>query len=120
MSLIFVYGTLKRGGSNHHHLEDQRFVATARTQPAFYLYELEGYPGLVPAGDGGGRSIAGEIWDVDAACLARLDLLEGIAENVYARAPIPLLPPHDQTPVLGYLYQRSVANRRELGESWPA
>jgi gamma-glutamylaminecyclotransferase len=119
MSLIFVYGTLKRGGSNHDCLKGQRFVAVARTQPAFYLYELDGYPGLVLASDGRGRSIEGEIWDVNAACLIKLDLLEGIAENVYIRALIPLLPPHDQDRVFGYLYQRSVENRRDLGETWP-
>jgi len=114
MPCVFLYGTLKRGGTGHRLLQDQRFVGAARTQPAFRLYQLDGYPGLVAAGTDG-RSIEGEIWEVTAACLAALDQFEGVAEGLYARAPIALLPPHDGLAVEGYLYRRSVAGRRDLG-----
>ena len=115
MTRVFVYGTLKRGGSNHHHLAGQQFVATARTPPAFRLYLLDGYPGLVASPENG-RSIEGEIWEVDPAGLARLDELEGTAENLYARRPITLLPPHDTLAVETYLYRQSIEGRRDLGK----
>ena len=41
-----------------------------------------------------GVSIHGEIWEVDADCLMRLDDLEDIAGGEYARELIPLLPPY--------------------------
>ena len=28
---VFVYGTLKRGGANHHYLRDQKFLTAERT-----------------------------------------------------------------------------------------
>jgi gamma-glutamylcyclotransferase (GGCT)/AIG2-like uncharacterized protein YtfP len=31
---LFVYGTLKRGGSNHHQLASQTFLGPARTASA--------------------------------------------------------------------------------------
>jgi gamma-glutamylaminecyclotransferase len=114
---IFVYGSLKRGFSNHSLLIGQRFVAAARTQPSFKLYALGDFPGMVEASEGG-RSIEGEIWAVDSACLARLDLLEDTAHGLYARAPIPLLPPNDRLLVEGYLYRLDVTGRRDCGDVW--
>ena len=113
MPLVFVYGTLKRGESNHHYLAGQRFVGRARSRPAYRLFELEGFPGLVAA-PRDGRSVEGEIWEVDQKCLGLLDDLEGTASGVYARLSIPLLPPHDALEVEGYLYLGSVEGRREL------
>jgi gamma-glutamylaminecyclotransferase len=113
MTSIFVYGTLKRGGSNHRFLGGQRFVGTARTEPAFRLYQLDGYPGMV--GAPGGLSIEGEIWEVDDAALARLDELEGTAVGLYRRVPVTLLPPHHLLEVETYLCLQSMAGRRELG-----
>jgi gamma-glutamylcyclotransferase (GGCT)/AIG2-like uncharacterized protein YtfP len=113
MSRVFLYGTLKRGGVSHHFLAGQRWVAAARTEPAFRLYQLDGYPGMVAAR--AGLSIEGEIWEVDAACLDRLDKWEGTDIGLYVRAPIRLLPPHDTLPVEAYLYLKSIAGRSELG-----
>jgi gamma-glutamylcyclotransferase (GGCT)/AIG2-like uncharacterized protein YtfP len=57
MTLVFIYGTLKRGGGNHHLLAGQEFRGPARTAPGFTLYELTGYPGMVP--EGGDRAGVG-------------------------------------------------------------
>ena len=46
-TLVFVYGTRKRGGSNHHYLAGQTLIGTARTVAGFTLYSLGDYPGLV-------------------------------------------------------------------------
>lgn len=115
--LLFLYGTLKRGGSNHHFMEGQRWVAEARTLPAYRLYDLGGYPGMVAA-PAEGRSIEGEVWEVDAAALARLDELEDVAGGEYAREPVPLLPPHAALEVQGYRFLLPVTGKRELGSSW--
>ena len=55
---------------------------------------------------------------MDAACLARLDHLEGVAEGLYRREPVPLLAPFTGRSVDAYLYAQSVAGRRDLGSTW--
>jgi gamma-glutamylcyclotransferase (GGCT)/AIG2-like uncharacterized protein YtfP len=95
MTTVFVYGTLKRGGSNHVFLEGQKFLGAARTQPGFTLYSLGDYPGMVraPADTAG---VTGELWAVDEAGLAELDRLEGLDEGLYERVdailPLPAPP----------------------------
>jgi len=115
--LLFVYGTLKRGHSNHGYLRSQQFVSMAMTQPRYRLHDLGGYPGMV-LDERDGISIHGEIWEVDADCLARLDELEDIEGGEYAREPIPLLSPHDQAPIEGFRYLRDVSHAPDIGGSW--
>lgn len=123
-ALVFVYGTLKRGGSNHALMHGQHFLGAARTTPGFTLYALDTYPGLVaaPADQSG---VTGEIWGVDAAALLRLDELEGLDEGLYARVPAPLaeapatLSAPDLRRVEMYLYLRDVSKRTYLGPFWP-
>lgn len=114
---IFVYGTLKRGHSNHGYLQGQRFIATAATLPRYRLHDLGGYPGMVMDAHSG-ISIQGEIWEVDAACLAKLDHLEDVEGGEYSREIIPLLPPHDADLVQGYRYLREVSSARDIGGTW--
>jgi gamma-glutamylaminecyclotransferase len=113
-TLVFVYGTLKRGGSNHHYLAGQKFAGEARTPPGFRLFDLGEYPGMVAQGDDR-TGVSGEVWAVDADCLARLDVLECIAEGLYRRELVPLLPPFADRKVGSYLYARTVEGRRDLG-----
>jgi len=117
--LIFVYGTLKQGGSNHAFLHGQRFQCEARTLPGHTLYSLGEYPGLVSE-PGDREGVTGELWAVDAACLARLDVLEGLAEGLYAREPAPLLPVTETgaPPAQFYRYLGSVAGCLHLGSTW--
>ena len=118
MSYVFVYGTLKRGGSNHRYLQGQTFIAPATTVPGYRLYRLDGYPGMVPD-PAHSHGVHGEIWEVDAAGLAALDELEGVAENLYRRAPVPLAAPYQAIHVETYLYAQSICGRAELGPHWP-
>jgi gamma-glutamylcyclotransferase (GGCT)/AIG2-like uncharacterized protein YtfP len=113
-TLLFVYGTLKRGGSNQHYLAGQKFIGVARTLPGFRLFDLGQYPGMVAKADDR-DGVSGEVWSVEADCLDHLDLLEGIAEGLYRREPVPLLPPFADRKVEGYLYARSVEGLRDLG-----
>jgi len=117
MALIFVYGTLKRACSNHHFLAGQEFVGEACTGPGFTLYSLGDYPGMVRSANLN-QQVAGEIWSVTADCLAKLDELEGVADQLYARVPISLAPPFDQTAVETYVYLPGIVGRKELGSVW--
>ena len=72
--LVFVYGSLLRGQSNHECLEGARYVGETRTPSGYQLYDLGYYPAAVPAASG---TIKGEVYAVDAWGLAILDRLEG-------------------------------------------
>jgi len=124
---LFVYGTLKRGGSNHHQLAVQTFLGPARTAPGFTLFSLGAYPGLVAAPTDA-HGVTGELWSVDDACLARLDVLEGLAEGLYRRAPIALSQAVARTqaatsPAFAaaetYFYLRDLSGHPHLGTTWP-
>ena len=117
MTLVFVYGTLKRGFSNHHFMAGQSFVGTATSAAGFALFDLGGYPGLVPA-PASPEGVSGEVWSVDEACLARLDELEGTAEGLYRRERIPLLGPFSASSVQAYVYLGGTEGRRPLGSAW--
>ena len=114
---IFVYGTLKRGGSNHHLLGGQKFSGAARTAPGFRLYDLGGFPGMVAQPDDR-DGVVGEIWEVDAACLAELDELEGTARGWYRREPVPLLAPFAGQGIEAYTYPHDIAGRPVVGSVW--
>ncbi len=118
MNLIFVYGTLKQGGSNHHFLAGQAFIGRARTTPGYLLYAIEDFPGMVRQ-NGGLEDVSGEVWAVDDACLARLDQLEGTADGVYRREAVGLEAPFAGQQVEAYLYLQSIEGRRKVGSEWP-
>ncbi|MDZ7697722.1 MAG: gamma-glutamylcyclotransferase family protein [Deltaproteobacteria bacterium] len=73
-SLVFLYGTLKRGFGNHHFLDGSRFLGKAITKKKYALY-VSGIPFVIenePV-----SQISGEVYEVDEDTLARLDRLEG-------------------------------------------
>ena len=71
---VFVYGTLKRGLSNHHYLENNAFVGEAHSCEAFALYQGgDPWPLLVKQPH---YPIDGEVYAVNAEDLRRLDELE--------------------------------------------
>lgn len=80
------YGSLRRGQHNHRLLESAGFIAIDRTRPAFTLIDLGSFPAMTAGGE---TAVVGEIWEVDAATLARLDTLEG-HPRWYRRTPIVL------------------------------
>lgn len=112
-TLIFVYGTLKRGCSNHHVLAGQTYLGEACTAPGFALYHLGEYPGIVPA-SGKTSHVTGEVWSVTPAALARLDGFEGVPEGLYRRERIPLEPPFARQAVETYFYALPVTGRAEI------
>ncbi len=117
MTRIFVYGTLKRGCKNHHHLAGQTYVGEARTVPGFRLHHLGSYPGIVtdPADLEG---VTGELWDVDADALIHLDDFEGVAEGQYRRVPVPIATPTGSVQADTYLYAHGVEGLPIIGHTW--
>jgi gamma-glutamylaminecyclotransferase len=99
MTRVFVYGSLMRGQGNHRFLERSSFVCAARTQPLYRMHSLGGFPGVVARGT---QAIEGEVFDVDAETLDRLDRLEG-HPRFYCRTLITL---DDQSIVSMYVLQR--------------
>jgi gamma-glutamylaminecyclotransferase len=84
--LVLVYGTLLQGEVNHHLLATARFVAEARTEPCFELFDLGPFPAMSANGQ---TAVLGELYAVDDQTLVRLDRLEGHPE-FYQRTPIRL------------------------------
>lgn len=114
---IFVYGTLKRGCSNHAHLSGQQFVREAVTAPRYRLVDCGGYPGMVPAEDAG-TSVKGEVWEVDERGLEVLDLLEDVAVGLYAVERVSLLGGDAAEDVYTYIYKWSVEGLPDVGSEW--
>lgn len=116
-SLIFVYGSLKRGYALHHLLEGQFFRGPATTCPLYRIFDLGSYPGLVDWPEG--LAVQGELYEVDAECLKRLDEAEGVGEGLYARRIIKLQPPFDRDETSAWFWLDKVGGLRDCGTSWP-
>lgn len=70
---VFVYGTLKKGFSNHCFLRNAVFVGQGWTVNSYALY-LDEYPGVYR--ENPVSRVRGEVYEVDTGLLARLDALE--------------------------------------------
>lgn len=72
---LFVYGTLRKGFSRHHHLKDcTRYLGDGTIRGI--LYDLGEYPGAVPRAIS--KTVKGEIYELydPAAQLKQLDAIE--------------------------------------------
>ena len=89
--LVFVYGTLKRGHSNHHWIHGADRLGPA-SLPGLRLYDLGPFPmalALDPASTAMAPPVLGEVYAVTPAQLAALDRLEG-TPRLYRRERWPL------------------------------
>lgn len=75
---VFVYGTLKSGFYNHHHLSKAKFLGEYYTPPKYAFYDLGYYPAMT--NENKRISVKGEVYQVDKNTLRELDLLEGVPE----------------------------------------
>ena len=73
--LVFVYGTLRAGASNHFRMAGAEFVGKAWVRGM--LFRVDWYPGLVI--DEEARPVRGELYRVPPELLAALDDFEGAA-----------------------------------------
>jgi gamma-glutamylcyclotransferase (GGCT)/AIG2-like uncharacterized protein YtfP len=116
-TLLFVYGTLKRGCSNHPFLAGQRFVGDARTVRGYRLYNLGEFPGMIRLPEDR-NGVAGEVWSVTPAALTYIDHLEGLDLGLYRREPVELAPPFAHETVETYIYALSTEGREALDGVW--
>ncbi|KAE8699277.1 putative gamma-glutamylcyclotransferase [Hibiscus syriacus] len=98
VNLVFTYGTLKRGFSNHVLLQDLMRTGDAVFKGSYRTlekYPLVCGPYRVPFllnMSGSGQFVMGELYAVSARGLARVDELEGTSRGHYERRPIRLTP----------------------------
>ena len=114
-TVLFLYGTLKRGMSNHHRVAGE-FLGEARTRPLYRLYALGWHPGLVGPVEDGGVAIAGELWRVGEDVLAQLDEFEGVP-TWFERRPV-AVEGWDES-VEAYFYVGKVPDGAATGDRWP-
>lgn len=70
---VFVYGTLRRGGSNHFRMNGAEFLGAGKI--AGKIFKIDWYPALACGGAG---EVQGELYRVCAEHLRALDVFEGI------------------------------------------
>ena len=114
---IFIYGTLKRGGSFSHYMAGQEFIGQARTEPLYRMVDCGGYPGMFSVNENA-LSVCGEVWNVDESCRARLDVLEDVAGGEYELVKVQLLAPFDAQEVVTYIHLRANQNMPDAGTNW--
>jgi gamma-glutamylcyclotransferase (GGCT)/AIG2-like uncharacterized protein YtfP len=114
---VAVYGTLKKGLSNHHYMSKARFLSEDQLHN-LVLYDLGPYPGARLEASGG---VVVEIYEVDSKTFAQLDVLEGIDERnstqgLYHRRQLAT----SQGLAWVYLYNHSTAGCPAIREGgWP-
>ena len=88
---VAVYGSLRKGLSNHRLVKDSEFKGQFETDHKYNLISLGGFPGLLK---GGSTSVVMEVYEVDTKTLRSLDSLEGYSaqrkpsQNFYNREKI--------------------------------
>jgi gamma-glutamylcyclotransferase (GGCT)/AIG2-like uncharacterized protein YtfP len=105
---VFVYGTLKRRYPNNPLLKGSEFMGEAVTAPTYKMMTCKmveaSFPVIMP--DPSGKQVAGEIYAVDDATLARLDQLERAGrsyDRVMIDATLPLSN-GDRLPTHAFIY----------------
>ena len=86
MIRVLVYGTLKKGHSNHGLMEkaDAIFLGYDSITGPYQLYDLGAIPAVIDAPAHGNRKVRGELYAITTEGLAALDLMEG-HPNLYKR-----------------------------------
>jgi gamma-glutamylcyclotransferase (GGCT)/AIG2-like uncharacterized protein YtfP len=82
--LIFVYGTLRHGGSHHRLMAEALLLGDWISGPQYDLLDMGAYPALVP----GSGTVIGEVYRIERGMLPALDVYEGCPGD-YRRERIP-------------------------------
>lgn len=72
--LVFVYGTLMRGRSNHHVLKGAHFLGPAKAKGLALYRVTRSFPGVVHENGG---EVIGEVYEIGKNLLKEIDLFEG-------------------------------------------
>lgn len=137
--LVFVYGSLKQGMMRNNALQGQRYIGIAATAPDYAMFQLSGYPALIDSTHPEaavllkeGKSIWGELYEVDGTCVQELDKLEGVGTGLYQRKAIQLkdimtytLPSCQDTfasfiakKAETYFYKKPIGGAKDCGQFW--
>lgn len=99
--IIAVYGTLKKGCSNHQLLSDCKYIGNGVTPPKYDLVDLNYFPGLVD----GENIVEVELYEVDNKDLLILDRLEGVP-TLYTREKEDIYINNIDNPIISaYIYK---------------
>lgn len=103
--LVFVYGTLRKGGRNHHLIKVAELVSE-NCWTTGELYDTEkGYPAMIQHHE---HRVYGELYRVTSDQLREIDFLEGYIgpgeENHYDRVVQKVYTGDDQFEALVYVY----------------
>ncbi|MFG6496430.1 gamma-glutamylcyclotransferase [Fictibacillus sp. UD] len=105
--LVFVYGTLRKGGSNDHYLE-KAVCVEEKCYTEGQLYDTGwGYPALVVES---GKWVTGELYEITHDELKHLDRLEDYEEsgtnNLYDRIVAKIRTPDGELEALLYIMKK--------------
>ena len=81
MFTVFVYGTLREGGSNHRLLKSAKKIGEAVATGEMFMGPGYPFAYFAPEFQPEGPYILGELYSVDERTLERLDALEGYDET---------------------------------------
>jgi gamma-glutamylcyclotransferase (GGCT)/AIG2-like uncharacterized protein YtfP len=90
MTRLFVYGTLRKNGTNYWRLAGCKCLAEKVWLPGYALHDNFLYPYAVPSRTPG-AGIVGEVYEIDEPTLAQLDRLEGLDGGHYRRVVDPTI-----------------------------
>jgi gamma-glutamylaminecyclotransferase len=114
-TIVFLYGTLKRGLRNHFLVADEEFRGEVVTEPHYRVIDLGPYPGLI-ADMADGLAVRGELWAVSERCLERLDEFEGVP-GLFTRESVSIVGQTEE--VFAYFWNRSIPPDVPSGDNWP-
>lgn len=113
-TILFLYGSLKRGERNHRLVADQQYLGEAVTEPRYRIVAVGYYGGLVEDAETG-LAVRGELWAVSRCCLLELDDFEG-GEGGWVRRPVAVA---GRDGVESYFYDGPVPPGAGSGDRWP-
>ena len=113
-TLLFVYGTLMRGGKLHRALASStrvKFVGKAKIRAELYRLRGEEYPGAVRTSKPN-RFVHGELYNLrdPDRILKRIDEIEGCDEGLFTRRLVDAWQNGKKRRAWTYLYGKSVSS----------
>jgi gamma-glutamylcyclotransferase (GGCT)/AIG2-like uncharacterized protein YtfP len=117
-TLLFVYGTLMRGGKLHRALAPSpnvRFAGKAKIRAELYRLRGEEYPGAVPTSKLN-RFVHGELYTLSNPdrILKRIDKIEGCDEGLFMRRLVDVWQNGKKHRAWTYLYGKPVSSAEPL------
>lgn len=111
---VFVYGTLRKHEANHHFLKEARCISQQCWTHGILYDTGNGYPAMVS----GGQRVYGELYEVTAEQLKRLDILEGYKgvgrDNHYERSTQVIHTDFATSEAYVYVYSQPIRDFKEI------